>query len=79
MVGYSKLTGQDQQLAIELLAEHDRLVEPIINRYDGKIVKRIGDAIVAFFSEPQSAVQCAVDIQVCFTNRNKHNISNGKL
>ena len=41
MVGYSKLTGQDQQLAIELLAEHDRLVEPIINRYDGKIVKRL--------------------------------------
>ena len=49
MVGYSKLTGDDQHLALELLKEHDKIIEPIINRYNGKIVKRIGDAIVATF------------------------------
>ena len=30
MVGYSKLTGDDQNLALELLKEHDKIIEPII-------------------------------------------------
>ena len=52
MVGYSKLTGDDQNLALELLKEHDKIIEPIIHRYNGEIVKRIGDAIVAFYGAP---------------------------
>ena len=30
MVGYSKLTGNDQNFALELLKEHDKIIEPII-------------------------------------------------
>ena len=49
IVGYSKLTGDDQSLALELLSEHDKIIEPIISKYSGQIVKRIGYDIVAFF------------------------------
>ena len=38
IVGYSKLTGENQSLALELLNEHDKIIEPIIKRYSGIIV-----------------------------------------
>ena len=59
MVGYSKLTGDDQNLALELLREHDKIIEPIIYRYNGEIVKRIGDAIVAIFDNQKDQLNRA--------------------
>ena len=63
MVGYSKLTGDDLNLALELLREHDKIIEPIINRYNGEIVNRIGDAIVAIFDNPKKLIQSSIEIQ----------------
>ena len=73
IVGYSKLTGQNQSLALELLTEHDKIIEPIIKRYDGQIVKRIGDAIVAIFEQATHAAQASVEIQQSLKNRNNRN------
>ena len=70
IVGYSKLTGDDQNLALELLKEHDKLIEPIIERYEGEIVKRIGDAIVAIFKNSANMIQSSVEIQQSLKNRN---------
>ena len=74
MVGYSKLTGDDQNLALELLREHDKIIEPIIYRYNGEIVKRIGDAIVAIFDNPKKLIQSSIEIQQSLKNRNTRNI-----
>ena len=73
MVGYSKLTGDDQNLALELLKEHDKIIEPLIAKYKGTIVKRIGDAIVAIFDDPSNIIQSAVEIQQSLKNRNNRN------
>ena len=73
MVGYSKLTGDDQNLALELLKEHDKIIEPIIAKYKGSIVKRIGDAIVAIFDDSEHIIQSAVEIQQELKNRNNRN------
>ena len=70
IVGYSKLTGDDQNLALELLKEHDKIIEPIIKRYSGNIVKRIGDAIVAIFEDSEDIIQSSVEIQQSLKNRN---------
>ena len=70
IVGYSKLTGDDQNLALELLKEHDKIIEPIIKRYNGTIVKRIGDAIVAIFDNSGNIIQSSVEIQQSLKNRN---------
>ena len=75
MVGYSKLTGDDQNLALELLKEHDKIIEPIIYNNQGAIVKRIGDAIVATFSQSEQIIDSAVEIQNALKKRN---ISNTK-
>ena len=75
MVGYSKLTGDDQNLALELLKEHDKIIEPIIKINKGSIVKRIGDAIVAIFDHSSNIIDSAVEIQRALKKRN---ISNTK-
>lgn len=79
IVGYSKLTGNDQSLALELLNEHDKIIEPIIARYQGTIVKRIGDAIVAIFDDTSNMIQTSVEIQQSLKNRNNRNIKSRKL
>ena len=73
IVGYSKLTGDDQHLALELLKEHDKIIEPIIKKYQGCIVKRIGDAIVAIFDNPNNIIQSSVEIQQALKIRNNNN------
>ena len=79
IVGYSKLTGDDQSLALELLNEHDKIIEPIIFRYQGKIVKRIGDAIVAIFDDTKHMIQSSIEVQQSLKNRNNRNIKSRKL
>jgi len=73
IVGYSKLTGDDQSLALELLNEHDKIIEPIISRYKGQIIKRIGDAIVAIFNNTEQMIQTSIEIQQSLKNRNIRN------
>ena len=79
IVGYSKLTGNDQSLALELLNEHDKIIEPIIKRYQGTIVKRIGDAIVAIFDDTKQMIQASIEIQQSLKNRNNRNIKSRQL
>ena len=47
--------------AIELLRAVGRALEPPIAEHHGKIVKRLGDGLMAVFEEPQDAVEAALD------------------
>ncbi|MDY6792881.1 MAG: adenylate/guanylate cyclase domain-containing protein [Thermodesulfobacteriota bacterium] len=42
---------------------HNRLIFPVIKKFKGKIIKTIGDAIMASFSRPEQAVKAAIGIQ----------------
>ncbi len=79
MVGYSKLTGDDQLLALELLKEHDKIIEPIIKKYEGLIVKRIGDAIVATFNKSEDIINSSVEIQIALKKRNINNTQSRQI
>jgi len=79
IVGYSKITGDDQKLALELLKEHDTIIEPIIKRYNGIIFKRIGDAIIATYNSSNEMIQASIEIQQNLKNRNNRNIQNRQL
>jgi adenylate cyclase len=50
-------------LALELLRSVAGVVEPVIRRQEGRIVKRLGDGHMAVFSDPEYAVGAALDIQ----------------
>jgi adenylate cyclase len=48
-------------LALELLRQVGRALEPPIEGHGGRIVKRLGDGYMAVFAEPQQAVEAALD------------------
>jgi len=64
VVGYSRLMGEDETGTLERLKSLRReLVQPKIAGGRGRIVKLMGDGLLAEFPSVVEAVQCAVDIQ----------------
>ncbi len=64
VVGYSRLMGEDEAGTLERLKSLRReLVQPKITERKGRIVKLMGDGLLAEFPSVVEAVQCAIDIQ----------------
>lgn len=63
IAGYTALMGEDEQKAIEILTKNRQLQKPLIEAYNGKWIKEVGDGILASFPTVSDAVQAAVKIQ----------------
>ena len=64
VVGYSRLMGNDEAGTLNRLKSlRIELVEPSITQRKGRIVKLMGDGLLAEFPSVVEAVQCAVAIQ----------------
>jgi TolB-like protein len=70
VVGYSRLMGEDETGTLERLKSLRReLVQPKIAERGGRIVKLMGDGLLAEFPSVVEAVQCAIDIQDSMSER----------
>lgn len=64
LVGFSEWALQAGDAAVlELLREVGTEVEAVIARHDGRIVKRLGDGLMATFLDAEEAVEAALDAQ----------------
>jgi adenylate cyclase len=64
VVGYSRLIREDEAGTLAALKAHrNELIEPKIIQHGGRIVKLIGDGLLAEFPSAVGAVTCAVEIQ----------------
>ena len=64
VVGYSRLMGADQRGTVERLKSlRSELVQPRITDRKGRIVKLMGDGMLAEFPSVVEAVDCAIEIQ----------------
>jgi Adenylate and Guanylate cyclase catalytic domain len=72
-VGFSQLVGRDEDGTLQRL-QHLRndVVDPIIRARSGRIIKSLGDGILAEFTSVAEAVQAAVEIQRAVATRNAH-------
>jgi len=71
VVGYSRLMGRDEAGTLRAINTYrDELFEPKITEYHGRLVKQMGDGMLAEFPSVVEAVQCAVDIQRVMQQRN---------
>ncbi len=71
VVGYSRLTGVDEEGTIaRLRALRRELIDPAIDTHRGRIVKTTGDGILIEFASVVDAVRCAVEVQREITTRN---------
>ena len=67
---YSKMMGEDEERTLNLLDEHNKIVDESVEKNNGVRVKRIGDSVMAVFASAVHAVQCAIEIQRTFERRN---------
>ena len=74
IAGYTETTqNQSRQDNARLLNTHNRILYPIIKRYQGRHVKSIGDALLLVFRSPTDAMLCAMAMQDALFEFNRNN------
>ena len=63
IVGFTKLTAEDQQKASDLLDLQRSELKPLVESHGGKWVKEVGDGLILTFDTITNAVQCCLKIQ----------------
>jgi len=63
IVGYTSLMGKDEKKALNILQKNRRVHWRLIRKYKGKLLKEMGDGILACFPSSTEAVVCALAIQ----------------
>ncbi len=63
IVGYTALMGDDEQKAFELLKKNRELQKPVIEEFNGRFIKELGDGVMASFNTVSEAVNAAIKIQ----------------
>ncbi len=48
---------------VKLISSHDKLVQRLVHRHEGHVVKSQGDGFMIAFSRAEEAVRCAIDLQ----------------
>ncbi len=69
--GFSKKMAENEPEAFELLKMHDAIMRVLIAKFDGKVIKSIGDSFMVDFASAVNAVKCAVEAQKRFWNFNR--------
>ncbi|MFH1118845.1 MAG: adenylate/guanylate cyclase domain-containing protein [Bacteroidota bacterium] len=59
--GYSRLLELDEQDAIDILAIHNKISQEVISEYNGHLVKRNDDSVLASFVSVNDAYLCSID------------------
>lgn len=73
VVGFSSLMGADETGTLERLKSlRKELVQPKITERKGRVVKLMGDGLLAEFPSVVEAVQCAADIQEAMIGRDSN-------
>jgi adenylate cyclase len=71
MVGYSRLMESDEQGTLARLRTHRiELIDPLIAKNHGHIIKTTGDGMLVEFQSVADAVKCAIEVQQRMRRRN---------
>lgn len=61
--GFTTFTARNgDEAAHELIAEHHRVVGPIVRSRGGRVVKRLGDGLMLSFPSPEAALFAALEL-----------------
>ena len=71
VVGYSRLMGRDEAGTLRRLNAHrSELIDGLIDKHGGRIVKTTGDGLLVEFQSVVAAVACCVAVQEGMAERN---------
>jgi adenylate cyclase len=71
VVGYSRLMGLDEAGTARVLREHRAVIDALVAKHGGRIVKTTGDGLLIEFPSVVDAVECAVAMQALMAERNE--------
>jgi adenylate cyclase len=77
IVGYTAIMGKDEEKALAVLRKNLQIQGPLIEKYNGELLKEIGDGILASFPSVSDAVYCAGAIQDACTRYSDINLRIG--
>src|SRR5262249_54329883 len=64
VVGYSRLMQRDEAGTLAALkARRKEILQPVVTRHHGRVVKLMGDGVLVDFASAVNAVECAVELQ----------------
>ncbi len=63
IVGFTALMGKDVEYGLNLIRKNRLIQKPLIEKYNGKWLKEMGDGVLAQFGSAIDSVLCALEIQ----------------
>src|SRR5215471_2974251 len=71
VAGYSRLMGLDEVGTARTLREHRKVIDALVAKHGGRLVKSTGDGVLLEFASVIDAVECAVAVQALMAERNE--------
>ena len=62
IAGYTETMSQNEQKALEMLRKKRTIIKALIDNYNGKYVKEIGDGTLSYFESGFNASSCAKEL-----------------
>ena len=78
-VSFSKHMETQEEKTLESLKACREIIDPLINKYSGRIFHTAGDSVIAEFDSPVSSVNAAIEFQKAIKVRNDLEKTNPKL
>ena len=63
IVGFTKISAEDEQHALDIIDKQRELLKPIVLEHQGEWLKEIGDGLLFSFDSSLDAVNCSIKIQ----------------
>jgi adenylate cyclase len=72
VVGYGRLMGHDEAGTLAALkSRRQEIIDPVLARHTGRLVKVMGDGFLVEFASAIDAVQCGIALQAAFSSANE--------
>jgi hypothetical protein len=68
IVGFTKLSAENEPLAIKLLDIQRTTLRPIVERFNGNWLKEMGDGLLLTFQTSKEAVDCDIFYSMLYFN-----------
>ena len=77
--GFSSFMDKDEELTLEYLKLCRSIIDPIIDKYNGRIFYTAGDSVIAEFESPVNSINSAIEFQKLILEKNSTFKNNFKL
>jgi len=77
IVDFTKISAQDEQIALDIIQKQNEIIKPIVAKHNGEWLKEIGDGLLFSFDSSLEAVRCSIEIQETLKDFDELNIRIG--